>query len=54
MIDEAKFGSMIIKAIKNRESFIIKKHSLKIETDPRIASVLKSTSIESSKQIIIY
>ena len=52
--DEAKFGAIIIKAIKDRESFIIKKYSFEIETDPRIASALKSTSMVSSKLITIY
>ena len=51
--DEAKFGAMISKAIKDRESFIIKKHSLEIETDSIIASALKSTSMVSCKLIYL-
>ena len=45
---------MIRKVIKDRESFIIKKHSLEIETVTRIESVLNFTLMVSSKQITIY
>ena len=42
MFDGVKFGAVISKAIKDRESFIIKKHSLEIKTDQRIASAFKT------------
>ena len=47
--DEAKFGSMISKAIKDSESLIIKNHSLETETYLRIASALKRTLMVSFK-----
>ena len=51
---DIKFVAMIRKAIKDRESFIIRKHSLEIEANLKIVSALKSTSMVSSKLITIY
>ena len=47
---------MISSAIKEREESIIKKHSMEITVDPRIADALNKSSmlqIQSTKPIIL-
>ena len=48
-LEEEKFKFLINSAIKEREEFILKKYSMEIDADKRIAFALNSSSMISSK-----
>ena len=48
-LEEEKFKLLINSAIREREEFILKKNSMEIDADYRIALALNSSSMISSK-----
>ena len=47
-MNEDSLKELVIEAIKQRETFILKKHGMEINTDIRIEAALERTSVLSS------
>ena len=48
-LNEDDFQGIVYEAISRREEYILKKHGMEIETDPRIVNALEKTSMISSR-----